>query len=88
MNVKVKDFIPSSWMSLVQIKRDHFKALADYQIGITLLGQQNPTLHDNWEGNLLFLYNFFDHDDESAEKPEIPDRKEDLVYLGKHIEFI
>ena len=39
-NPPVKDYVPFSWVSLAQVKREHYKALANYYVAVGLLDHE------------------------------------------------
>ena len=55
VNTTVKDCIPYSWLCLVQVKREHFQALADYYVALGLSNHQGKLAERSLE-NFEFLH--------------------------------
>ena len=60
----VKDYVPYSWISLSQVKREHYKALAHYYISVGLLEHKGAEFTTRAEELLQFLHL---EDDEEGE---------------------
>jgi hypothetical protein len=78
----VKDCIPSFWMCLVQVKREHYQALADYYVALGLSNHQTELAESSLE-NFQFLHNL-QHLDEN-ERPAVPRTAEERKYLGDNL---
>jgi len=74
---QVKDYVPFSWVSLIQVKREHYRALAHYYVAVGLLDHDEPTLHQRTKDTLMFLH------DTKESKLQVPDSPADRKYLGK-----
>lgn len=52
----VKDYVPYSWLSLVQVKREHYSALAHYHSAVGLLSHDLESLSDQTRQVLQYLH--------------------------------
>ena len=75
----VKDCIPYTWLCLIQVKREHYRALADYYVALGLSNHQAELTERSLE-SFHFLHNL-QHLDES-ERPAPPRTAEQRKYLG------
>ena len=80
----VKEFVPFTWVSLVQVKREYYKALANYYVGVGLLDHRLDELGNKTRETLQFLH---DLRPEKAggrtNRPGVPDSEEQRLVLGK-----
>jgi len=51
----VKDYVPYSWVSLVQVKREHYRALAHYYVALGLINHLG-TIEQRTKDTLMFLH--------------------------------
>ena len=80
VDTTVKDCMPYSWLRLVQVKREHYRALADYYVALGLSNHQAELTERSVE-TLLFLHDVSQEDD--AERPAVPRTAEQRKYLGE-----
>ncbi|XP_023343913.1 rhophilin-2 [Eurytemora carolleeae] len=73
---QVKDYVPFSWVALIQVKREHYRALAHYYVAVGLLDHTGD-LDQRTKDTLLFLH------DTKESKLQLPETKEQRKYLGK-----
>ena len=91
VDTSVKDCIPYSWLSLLQVKREHYRARADYFVARGLDNHRH-NLSDKSVETFQFLHDVEDGD--SAERPEVPKTREQRQQLGEsksaciHIVFV
>ena len=82
----VKDYVPYSWVSLTQIKREHYKALAHFYVSVALLDKTDPT---NFSRRAIELLQFLHDEEENQEKSSLgteirtPTTTDEKRYLGK-----
>lgn len=80
----VKDYVPYSWVSLTQVKREHYKALAHYFVALGLLDHKEKNFPQRAKEILQFL-----HEEEEEDKTStltdirVPKTLEEKRYLGK-----
>jgi hypothetical protein len=80
VDTTVKEYMPYSWLCLVQVKREHYRALADYYVALGLSNHQTELTERSVE-TLLFLHDVSQEDD--AERPAVPRTAEQRKYLGE-----
>ena len=62
----VKDYVPFSWVSLTQVKREHYRALAHYYVAVGLLERAEERISSRAEEILQYLHE--EEADDSAEE--------------------
>ena len=75
----VKGCIPYFWLCLLQVKREHYRALADYYVALGLSNQQ-AELTERSVGTFQFLHNV--EQLEECERPAVPTTEEQRKCLG------
>lgn len=73
---QVKDYVPFSWVSLIQVKREHYRALAHYYVAVGLLSHTG-SLDQRTRETLMFLH------DTKESKLKVPESDAEKKYLGK-----
>jgi len=76
---QAQDYVPFSWLSLVQVKREHFRALADQHVAQCLLS--SAELSSRSLDLLHYLHDCAEVTE--AERPEVPTSRHQRKYLGK-----
>lgn len=78
----VKDYVPFSWASLVQVKKEHYKALAHFYVALAILDSNGEFSNKTLE-TLQFLHE--EEEDKAATLIEIrvPKNQNEKRYLGK-----
>ena len=61
----VKDYVPFSWVSLTQVKREHYRALAHYYVAVGLLERAEERISSRAEEILQYL-----HEEEEEEEQD------------------
>ena len=79
VDTTVKEYMPCSWLSLLQVKREHYRALADFYVAKGLSNHHAELTESSLE-NFQFIHNL-QHLDES-ERPPLPRTEEQRSYLG------
>ena len=81
----VKDYVPFSWVSLAQVKQEHYRALANFYIAVGLLDQEGD-LDKKTRETLQFLHDIRpDRAGTKTTRPAMPDSKELRMSLGKRL---
>lgn len=81
----VKDYVPFSWVSLAQVKQEHYRALANFYIAVGLLDQEGD-LDKKTRETLQFLHDIRpDRAGTKTTRPAVPDSKELRMSLGKQL---
>merc|ERR1719397_475815 len=75
---QAQDYVPFSWLSLVQVKREHFRALADQHVAQSLLS--TGELSSRSLDLLHYLHDCAEVTE--AERPEVPTTRSQRKYLG------
>ena len=77
----VKDYVPFSWASLVQVKKEHYKALAHFYVALAILDSNGEFSNKTLE-TLQFLHE--EEEDKAATLIEIrvPKNQNEKRYLG------
>jgi len=73
---QVKDYVPFSWVALIQVKREHYRALAHYFVAVGLLDHEGSLLQRTRD-TLIFLH------DVKESKLKVPETVAERRYLGK-----
>ena len=84
-NPPVKDYVPFSWVSLTQVKREHYKALAHYYIALGLLDHKGD-FSQRAQELLQFLHEEEDEKSSTAGaliEIRIPKSQDEKRFLGK-----
>jgi len=82
-NPPVKDYVPFSWVSLAQVKREHYKALANYYVAVGLLDHENE-LESKHHETLQFLHDMRpDKVGTKVVRPTVPESRAQRFILGK-----
>jgi len=76
----VKEYLPYSWICLVQVKREHYRAMADYYVARGLFNHQAQLAPRSVE-TLQFLHDV--NVESEAERPDVPRTAEQQKYLAK-----
>ena len=71
--------IPYSWVCLLQVKREHYRALADYYLALPLAHQLPLT--DRAAETFMFLHDLAGQDE--ADRPVLPRTSQQRKYLAK-----
>ena len=79
----VKDYVPYSWLSLVQVKREHYSALAHYHSAIGLLSHDLESLSDQTRQVLQYLH--VDSDSKTQLDIKEPHDNHERKTLGKWV---
>ena len=77
----VKDCMPCSWLCLLQVKREHYRALADYYVATGLANHQGELAERSVE-TLQFLHDV--QEGNGAELPVLPKTVEQRKRLGDY----
>jgi len=77
---RVKQCLPYYWLCLVQIKREHYRALADYYVALGLVTQQED-LSDRSVKTLQHIHDLQQLGE--SERPAVPRTAEQRKHLGK-----
>jgi len=80
VETRVKEYLPYYWLCLVQIKREHYRALADYYLALGLVRHQGLT-PDTAAKTLQYIHHL--HHQEESDRPPVPRTTEERNYLGK-----
>ena len=80
MDTTVKDFIPHSWICLVQVKRELYRALADYYVALGLVNCQGKLTEKSME-TLQFLHDISQMSE--ASRSELPRTNKQRKSLGE-----
>ena len=80
----VKDYVPFSWASLVQVKKEHYKALAHFYVALAILDSNGEFSNKTLE-TLQFLHE--EEEDKAATLIEIrvPKNQNEKRYLGMDV---
>ena len=79
----VKDYVPLLWVSLVQVKTEHYKALANYYIAIGLLDSRYEELEQKTCETLQFIHDIRPEKAGSrTSRPGLPNTEEKRLTLG------
>ena len=83
----VKDYVPYSWVSLVHVKKEHYKALSNFYVALGLLDHEGE-LKDKTVETLSFIHDTREgregrEEREDVTRPTIPRTSHDRKYLGK-----
>ena len=80
----VKDYVPFSWASLVQVKKEHYKALAHFYVALAILDSNGEFSNKTLE-TLQFLHE--EEEDKAATLIEIrvPKNQNEKRYLGIYV---
>ena len=85
----VKEYVPFTWVSLVQVKREYYKALANYYVGVGLLDHRYEDLENKTRETLQFLH---DIRPEKASgrttRPSVPESEDERLSLGERVLII
>ena len=85
----VKEYVPFTWVSLVQVKREYYKALANYYVGVGLLDHRYEDLENKTRETLQFLH---DIRPEKAggrtTRPSVPESEDERLSLGERVLII
>lgn len=83
----VKDYVPFSWASLLQVKKEHYKALAHFYVALAILDSSGDFSNKTLE-TLQFLHE--EEEDKAATLIEIrvPKNQNEKRYLGKYLNLI
>ena len=79
VDTTVKDCMPYSWLCLVQVKREHYRAMADYYVALGLSNHQAELTERSVE-TFQFLHDV--HQVDEDERPAVPRTDEQRKYLG------
>ncbi|XP_059089008.1 rhophilin-2-A-like isoform X2 [Tigriopus californicus] len=85
-NPPVKDYVPYSWISLTQVKREHYKALAHYFVAVGLLDHKEDEFSQRATELLQFLHDESDDENDKALgciEIRVPKTTDEKRYLGK-----
>ena len=80
VETRVKEYLPYYWLCLVQIKREHYRALADYYLALGLVRHQGLT-PDTAAKTLQYIHHL--HHQEESDRPPVPRTTEERNYLGE-----
>ena len=78
--ISVPECIPYTWVCLIQIKREHYRALADYYVSLPLSSDMcvmNPRVQDTFQ----LLHDLTGMDE--ADRPAVPRSDQQKRYLAK-----
>jgi len=79
----VKDYVPFSWVSLAQVKREHYKALSHFYTALGLLDHEGE-LERKAHETLQFLHDMRpDKAGQKAVRPAVPESRAQRLLLGK-----
>ena len=76
----VKEFVPFTWVSLVQVKREYYRALSHYYVGVGLLDQGYLNLETRTRQTLQAL---LDNNRTKRSDTNLPETRDQRVTLGK-----
>lgn len=76
---QAQDYVPFSWLSLTQVKREHFRALADQHVAEGLLGPKD--LSPRSLDLLQYLHDCAEVTED--ERPRVPRNSQQRKYLGR-----
>ena len=76
---QAQDYVPFSWLSLTQVKREHFRALADQHVAECLLGPKD--LSPRSLDLLQYLHDCAEVTED--ERPRVPRNRQQRKYLGR-----
>ena len=79
VDTTVKEFLPYFWLCLLQVKREHYRALADYYVALGLSNQQ-AELRERSVETFQFLHDV--EQLEECERPAVPTTEEQRKCLG------
>ena len=79
--ISVPDCIPYTWVCLIQVKREHYRALADYYVSFPLSNGTGLPLSSKAAETLQFLHDLSGQDE--ADRPVVPRSDKQRKYLGK-----
>ena len=80
----VKEYVPFTWVSLVQVKREYYKALANYYVGVGLLDYRGEDLKKKTRETLQFIHDI--RPEKAAgrtTRPSVPESEDQRLSLGK-----
>ena len=75
----VKDYVPFSWVSLAQVKKEHYRALANFYLALGLLEHEGD-LERKTRETLQFIH---DLRVEKAVRPPVPETRSQRLQLGE-----
>jgi len=79
----VKDYVPFSWVSLAQVKREHYKALANFYVAKGLLDHEGDIERKAHE-TLQFVHDMrLDKVGDKMVRPHVPETRDQRFLLGK-----
>ena len=82
----VKDYVPFLWVSLVQVKREHYKALANYYIAIALLDTRFEVMKQKTCETLQFIHDIRpEKAGTRTTRPVLPNTEEKRLTLGEQL---
>ena len=79
VDTTVRESLPQFWLCLIQVKREHYRALADYYVALGLTNQQAELTERSVE-TLQFLHNVEQLGE--CERPAVPTTEEQRKFLG------
>lgn len=87
-NPAVQSYVPSSWVSLVQVKKEHYRALAHFFVAVGLLENAHAHFSPKTMETLQFLHE--EAEDKAATLIEIrvPKDQGERKYLGEGYIYI
>merc|ERR1712241_644269 len=77
----VKEFVPFTWVSLVQVKREYYRALSHYYVGVGLLDQGYLNLESRTRQTLRTLQD--NRQQTNRSDSNLPETRDQRVSLGK-----
>ena len=81
IDTTVKECMPYSWLCLVQVKREHYRALADYYVAKGLANHQEDLTERSVE-TLQYLHDVQQGNEDG--RPAVPRTEEQRRYLGEY----
>ncbi|KFM63836.1 Rhophilin-2, partial [Stegodyphus mimosarum] len=81
-NSSVKDYVPYSWISLLLVKSEHYKALAHYYAAVGLL-EHNGEINKETEAYLEFVHDINANNSSTCIEIKVPKNAEERRQLGK-----
>lgn len=80
----VKEYVPYTWVSLVTVKREHYRALANYYVAIALLDNRHEELQQKSRETLQFIHDIRpEKAGTRTARPQLPDTEDQRLALGK-----